>query len=80
MTKSTLRRIESSHDNLRTETVEGYYFLPPTEGFTFCFYAKSLEADEGIRIVMTTPVVEIVREDEVGTVFRTANSVYEVVP
>lgn len=72
----TLKKIESSHDNLRTDEVYGFATLMPEEGSGFMMFSKSLTGDDLARVIKTSKItsVENVGDDEI--VFRTQNSTY----
>jgi len=72
-----LKRLSSSHCELRASTVEGFTNQPPTWGQFFVLVGKALEG-EGVRWVQTTPVKSIELQTEDVTVFQTLNSVYMV--
>lgn len=69
-----LKKISSSHNNLRTDTVEGVFDLPVASE-DFVLYGEGLEF--GTRIVRTTPVEEVTKEENIVT-FKTRNSVYKL--
>jgi hypothetical protein len=67
--KVKMSRIESSHQNLRTDEIEGYASSLPLVGENFILLSKGLEV--GVRVVRTTPVTEL-RDSS----FKTQNSTY----
>lgn len=71
----TLRKVTSSHNNLRTDEVVGQASGLPVVGARFNMTADGLEF--GIRYVSTSPVVEVFDETGVGPIrFFTENSEY----
>lgn len=69
-----LKKVESNHNNLRTETVEGTFKIPVV-GEDFVLYGEGLKF--GTRIVRTTPVQEVTQDGNVIN-FKTRNSTYRV--
>lgn len=76
MKLGTLEKIESSHNNLRTNSMNGYFEEFPKVGEPFRILGKGLEF--GTRIIHTTPITEILEEKEDLIVFKTLNSTYRV--
>lgn len=75
----TLRKVMSTHSNLRTDEVVGQANALPVVGEGFIMFADSLEVKGGTRYIRTTPVVTVWNETGVrSTHFRTANSTYEL--
>lgn len=73
----TLKKIESTHENLRTDDVTGVTHTLPEVGKSFFMYAKALEEGD-VRYIHTSPVQEVrMVEDEI--VFKTENSVYSLI-
>lgn len=74
----TLRRLVSSHTNLRTETVEGYAANKPTVGEPFEMWAVPLDNPAAfLRQIVTSPVA-ILRENGANLTFTTRNNTYEL--
>lgn len=73
----TLRKIESSHNKLRTDEVEGLAPELPESGKRFFMYADALELDEvdAKRYVHTSVVQKVVKRGD-DLVFHTENSTY----
>lgn len=69
-----LRKIESKHDNVRTEYTEGV-FNTPVVGEDFVLHGKGLVF--GTRIIRTTPVTSVIQKDHTFE-FTTMNSTYKV--
>jgi len=68
--KGILKKIESNHNNLRTNEVEGVFSLPQV-GEAFILFGKGL--DFGTRLIFTTPVKNF---NEKNMTFTTENSTY----
>ena len=72
-----LTRIESTHNNLKTESVEGACFDFPMVGESFTMYQGPLKNLTGMRVIMTSPI-EWVKIVEGDYIFKTKNSLYEL--
>lgn len=73
-----LKRIKSSHQNLRTDKIEGNFQKLPELNKPFIIVGKSLTLP-GHRIVTTTPVKGISDNDKDDKIlFDTENSIYEL--
>lgn len=68
-----LRKITSTHNNLRTAEVIGQAPRLPVIGERFIVYSEALEIEGGVRYVTTSPVQSV--DDNQ---FTTANSTYEL--
>lgn len=83
--KVIMTKLSNNENKLRTKEVIGEpAFYPPKEGESFIVVGEPLEIDKGFRIVQTSAVQKIVR-NEIGYVISTENSRYlieelEVVP
>jgi len=82
MMTCSIRRISSSHSNLRTDAVQGHCNYLPMVGRSFKLVGTPLVVPEGateeyIRYVATSPVVSIEIVDDNLWRFRTQNSTYE---
>lgn len=67
-----LRKVTSTHNNLRTDVIDGFTSTMPEIGRPFVIYNyEPLDLDEGARYVITSPVVAVE-----GSTFRTMNSTY----
>lgn len=78
---ATLKRIESNHNNVRTDTVDGLIPELPVVGKPFFMYSEEvLTPDTNIRSIYTfSEVVEVKFNEENGDiVFRTQNSLYAI--
>jgi len=72
-----LNKIESTHNNLRTSSMEGVFFEFPNIGETFRIFGEGLYF--GNRLIETTPVSEIIELSTDHIMFKTANSTYKVI-
>lgn len=71
--KVRLTRLESSHRNLRTDSVEGDAPRLPKVGHRFSMAAAPLDPAADIRLIETSPVFELVPGG-----FKTMNSHYQL--
>lgn len=72
----TMKKIESTHKNLRTDEVKGLTPELPQVGKHFFMYSNEvLTPDTNIRYIYTSPVRDM-RSNDDEIVFRTENSVY----
>lgn len=74
----TLKKIESTHNNLRTEEVLGLAPQLPKEGKQFFMYTNPLDPEKDLRYVHTSTVSSVNYTEEGTIVFRTNNSLYEL--
>jgi len=81
----TLKKIESMHENLRTDEVVGMTPNMPTVGNAFFMYADPLDPEakvDGVPVnarYIHTSIVQEVTEHKNGEIsFKTANSVYSL--
>lgn len=72
--KGTLYKIKSTHQNVRTDSMEGETSAMPEIGRSFVIFGEALVGDGG-RMIHTTPVTSI-ECTSMGIVFTTANSTY----
>lgn len=74
-----LTRVKSTHNLLRTPEVVGdSNSLPLVIGKCFSMTAPSLTTFASIRYVETTPIEEIIQQDDKTYEFRTQNSTYKL--
>jgi len=79
MLKVKLKKIESTHNNLRTDNIEGKTTRIPEIGHPFQLFAESLTEGGDFRSVTTTKIQESeYKEDSRTFVFKTLNSLYEL--
>jgi hypothetical protein len=72
----TLVRVRNG-EALRADSVTGWFADAPTPGVPFVFFAPPLDPQARLRVVTTSPVVEI-RATVGGFEFQTHNSVYRL--
>lgn len=78
MLKVKLKKIESTHNNLRTDEIEGHTTHIPEVGHGFVLFAPPLEYGN-MRTVFTTPAKEVSWvETDRKFLFQTQNSKYEL--
>lgn len=70
-----LTKLNSSHNNLRTDVIEGYTVTLPAEGVEFIMWSEGLEF--GTRYVRTTAIQTVERIDRIYE-FNTLNSKYRL--
>jgi hypothetical protein len=78
-----ITQIESTHNNVRTKTIEGKCQHLPEVGYCFAMMAEPLDPSKMFRHFVTTPVKSVVIKDirsKEGHVylFETQNSRYEL--
>lgn len=73
--KVCLTRIESTHNNLRTDVVEGEALWEPVVGSHFVMTAKSLTDPVKTRVITTSTITSISLLDN-RIFFETENSTY----
>lgn len=76
-----LEKINSTHENLRTKTMDGMFEDFPKVGEQFIIFGEGLKF--GNRMIYTTPVKEIFdagrnKDNYEFMVFTTANSTYKI--
>lgn len=72
--KVRLYKITSTHQNVRTDIIDGVAPSLPEPGQSFCLWGKGLEF--GTRMVATTPVLDTATIDGEIILFKTKNSTY----
>ena len=79
MHKVTLTKIESNHNNVRSDVIEGECVRLPAIGEPFTMAAKPLDPDASFRWFCSTRVTNVTfgnGKDEY--LFRTLNSLYKL--
>lgn len=71
-----LRKIRSTHDNLRTDIVEGYIDALPEVGESVRLFGEPLDPKFNARLIFTTPIKEFQCRTATYMEFKTANSEY----
>lgn len=72
---ATLARLRGG-ENLRTDSVTGYYIMPPAEGQSFMLFAESLSPEGNLRIIQTSPVQSLTEIAGGEWLLTTENSTY----
>lgn len=83
MTKVKLTKVASSHNNVRTDVVEGVTpTWPPEVGTGFVLFGEGLEVPGSVRMIGTTPIQEVKPlmsgPDCQEFVIKTENSTYRL--
>lgn len=76
--KAKLTRINSNHDRLRDDIIEGDCQNLPRVGSNFVLIAPPRDTPDGFRYVETTPISKINKLGPGKTEFHTRNSVYHL--
>lgn len=72
-------KIKNNHANLRDDIIVGQADLLPTPNQVFVMFAKSRDFEGGVRIINTSRVKKIDKQDDKEIIFTTeSNSVYSV--
>jgi hypothetical protein len=72
-----LKKVQSPHQNVRTEEMEGLCDMPPTVGLSFqIMNDKPLEKGYTNRLIMTSPVMTAIREGGKIRFFTESGSEY----
>lgn len=71
--KGILHKRQSAHENLRTDSVAGYFNRYPEIGQHFTIIGFALDPDKNIRVVTTSAVKNVTGEH-----FETQNSMYRL--
>lgn len=73
----TLEKIKSSHDNLRTNSINGICHELPLTGKRFKLFSNEvLTKDTLLRVITTSIVQEVVKNSDNEFTFTTENSEY----
>lgn len=77
-----LTKLQSTHNRLRTDDVVGEYIALPKVGERFSFVGESLDPEiqalGGARLIQTSTVVNVSKDDNGHYVIETANSTYRL--
>lgn len=76
--KVILTKIESNHNNLRTNEVDGLTLEIPEKDKSFHMTSTPLTEGASIRSITTTPVKEVDKITENLYTFKTLNSTYSL--
>jgi hypothetical protein len=77
--RGTLSKIESNHNNLRTNDMAGEFSRLPALKERFVIYGESLTPGMNFREINTSPVQEVIKISETEYEFKTRNSHYKIV-
>ena len=72
-----LTKIESNHDHLRTNEVEGVTNILPEVGKNFTLIGEPLTDGANVRIINTTEIKSVDKEENT-IIFKTLNSTYQL--
>lgn len=75
--KALLTKVESNHNNLRTNSMDGRTLELPTVGKDFIIVGDSLTEGLTHRVITTTEVKEVTKNEDEYT-FKTQNSTYKL--
>lgn len=78
MYQGKLKKIQSTHSNLRTSEMDGTFTSLPTEGERFMIIGESLTEGNDARTILTTRVKQVQPICGNRYVFLTENSEYEL--
>ena len=79
MMHAKITKIESNHQNLRTNDMEGKTPVIPEVGERFIIFGESLTPGNNARVIQTTEVQESTYDSATKTfTFKTKNSLYTV--
>lgn len=73
-----LRKIESTHENLRTDTVVGLAPNLPQRGKQSFMYSEPLNKESDLRYIHTSIVKKVKFTENGSIVLWTQNSIYEL--
>jgi hypothetical protein len=76
--RGKLFKVESTHNNIRTDEIVGDFMELPKIGYGFVMYAPPLDPEYVSRVLRTTPVKSIEPGDG-HILFKTMNSTYRLV-
>jgi hypothetical protein len=72
-----LTRVESNHNRIRTDSVEGMTSELPVVGKSFCLIGESLTEGMNARLVTTSKITKVDQNGDEYT-FNTLNSTYKI--
>lgn len=73
-----LTKLISTHNNLRTDSMDGEYPFTPTIGRPFILIGEPLDHEFDHRMIYTSNVVSIIESSSDSITFKTANSTYRL--
>lgn len=71
-----LKKIESNHSNVRTNETEGQTLALPEVGKNFTLVGASLTPGLTHRLITTTEIKEVQKNEDGTYIFKTLNSTY----
>ncbi len=74
-----LKKIESNHNNVRTNETEGQTLHLPEVGKNFSLVGASLTPGLSHRVITTTEIKEVEKSEDGSYIFKTLNSTYGLV-
>lgn len=74
-----LKKIESNHNNVRTNETEGQTLSLPEVGKNFSLVGASLTPGLTHRVITTTEIKEVESKGDGSYIFKTLNSTYGLV-
>lgn len=74
-----LKKIESNHNNVRTNETEGQTLALPEVGKNFSLVGASLTPGLTHRVITTTEIKEVETQGDGSYIFKTLNSTYGLV-
>ncbi len=73
-----LTKVDSTNQNLRSSEILGWAHDLPEYGKRFEMYSAPVDPDMDLRVISTSPVAEIIGQDDETVVFKTQNSTYKL--
>ena len=73
-----LTKLSDNKNAIRTSSVEGHLMEAPATGQGLCLHAPPIEEGFDVRVLLTSPVVKLVEEEQGTLKVYTENSVYRI--
>ena len=73
-----LIKIESTHDNMRTDEFDGHFAFLPEEGGSFVIYGEPISENMSVRYIRTSMIKSVEWIYEKIVEFKTQNSTYHL--
>lgn len=74
----TLIKIDSTHNNMRTNEFKGHFMNIPVVGNQFCIFGEPISENMSVRYIKTSPVKEVEQIYDKILEFKTQNSTYHL--
>ena len=74
-----LRKLSNNKNELRTNTVKGFFTFMPEVGKRFTFLGDPIDLRAAFRMVLTSEVTDILAHVKGDITFQTENSIYQVI-